>query len=707
MIHLYLITIRSRVFPMYISKVSLVNYRNFENSFFLFNKGINTIIGENASGKTNLFRAIRLILDDNLLSSAYKLNENDFNRNLSNWKGKWIIISLEFSEISADEAIQALFVHGGGNVEGDITERATYNLFFRPKPQIRKLLSELKAGDKNNLEEILDKITIDDYETFFTGKSTVNFNDKNVQRELMGDFEKVEFNFDIDESKFGSRIPHQLSISKEVSFTFIKALRDVVSDFQDNRKNPLLTLFKSKSEDIKKKDFSSISGQVEELNQSIEKLEDIQEITDNISNTIKEAVGTTYSPSSLSIKSNVPSDVEKLFQSLKLFIGEPEEDYEGGVHELSLGGANLIFLTLKLLEYKYRKEKDKIANFLLIEEPEAHIHTHIQKALFDKIDYPDTQIIYSTHSTHISEVANISNMNIISRFRNYSEVYQPFVGLSEDQIVKIQRFLDAIRCNLLFAKSVILVEGDAEEIIIPIMVKKTLGVSLDELGISLINVRSTGFENLAQLFHNHRIKKKCAIITDLDASITGENTKAAKIGISRKEKLEALKKKSKWIKAFYASHTFEIDFLQAGNFDEILSTISEVYVDKKAIKQSKEDIKSGDIKKYGKRILTMANNMGKGWYAILLSNQITPSTHIPSYILEAILFAKSEFSKELLSQILTYVLSTYEPSDKKIEKLNKELLAYKNDEITLDGLKKDLEKVIDNTEPILYILNRL
>ena len=100
MIHLYLITIRSRIFPMYISKVSLVNYRNFENSFFLFNKGINTIIGENASGKTNLFRAIRLILDDNLLSSAYKLNENDFNRNLSNWKGKWIIISLEFSEIS-------------------------------------------------------------------------------------------------------------------------------------------------------------------------------------------------------------------------------------------------------------------------------------------------------------------------------------------------------------------------------------------------------------------------------------------------------------------------------------------------------------------------------------------------------------------------------------------------------------------------------
>ena len=44
----------------------------------------------------------------------------------------------------------------------------------------------------------------------------------------MGDFDNVIFKFDIDELKYGGRIPHQLSISREVSFTFIKALRDVV-----------------------------------------------------------------------------------------------------------------------------------------------------------------------------------------------------------------------------------------------------------------------------------------------------------------------------------------------------------------------------------------------------------------------------------------------------------------------------------------------
>ena len=71
--------------------------------------------------------------------------------------------------------------------------------------------------------------------------------------------------------------------------------------------------------------YEPISTKVDDLNKSIEELDDIQMITNNISETIKEAVGTTYSPSSLSIKSNLPSEAEKLLQSLKLFIGEPGE----------------------------------------------------------------------------------------------------------------------------------------------------------------------------------------------------------------------------------------------------------------------------------------------------------------------------------------------------------------------------------------------
>ena len=410
---------------MHISKLVLVNYRNFPIANVLFKKGINTIIGENGSGKTNLFRAIRLLLDDNMVRSAYRLDENDFHRGLGDWRGHWIIISLEFDEVSQDEAIQSLFLHGAGNIESGTIGRATYNLIFRPKAAIRNQLSQLKEGDAPGLASLRQNITIADYETTFTGKSDANFTDPAVYKTLVGDFEAIKFASQLDEPSLGAKIPSILSLGKEISFTFVQALRDVVADFHNNRTNPLLTLLKSKSGAIDPKDFQPITTLVKDLNDAIEGLPDVEGIRNDIRETIGDAAGETYSPSSLSIHSDLSDEADRLFQSLKLFVGESEEGHEGGIHELSLGGANLIYLTLKLLEFKYQTFKQSFANFLLIEEPEAHIHTHIQKTLFEKLNYADTQIIYSTHSTHISEVSNVENINILGRADGRCEAYQP------------------------------------------------------------------------------------------------------------------------------------------------------------------------------------------------------------------------------------------------------------------------------------------
>lgn len=79
---------------MHISKLTLVNYRNFKNPSLTFQRGVNTIIGENGAGKSNILRAIRLLLDDNMIRAAYRLDESDFSRALGQWKGHWIIISI-------------------------------------------------------------------------------------------------------------------------------------------------------------------------------------------------------------------------------------------------------------------------------------------------------------------------------------------------------------------------------------------------------------------------------------------------------------------------------------------------------------------------------------------------------------------------------------------------------------------------------------
>ncbi len=697
---------------MFISNVSIVNYKSFRNTKFSFKEGINTIIGENGSGKTNLFRAIRLLLDDNLLRMSYKLNENDFNRHLGPFQGHWIIISIEFSDLSPDEEIQALFVHGTGDAAQETLTQATYTLLFRPKPDVRLRLSDLAEGDTVGMNAILDDLSIDDYETKFTGKSTVDFNDENVYKDIVGDFENVKFRFPDDASRIGVIIPHQLSISREISFTFIQALRDVVSDFHNNRTNPLLTLLKAKSEDIDEEDYANISEQVLALNESIEQLPDVLDITKNISQTIKETVGETYSPSSLSIKSSLSDEANKLLQSLKLFIGEPGEDHEGGIHELSLGGANLIYLTLKLLEFKYQKANETFANFLLIEEPEAHIHTHIQKTLFDKLDYGDTQIIYSTHSTQISEVSNLSNINVLNKKSNYAVAYQPATGLDEQRVVKLERYLDAIRTNLLFAKGVILVEGDAEEILIPSLIKKVLGFSLDEIGVSIINIRSTGFENVADIFHDNRIQRNCAILTDLDYSITdvaiqeGDSDAIIKYktkchnserkGRERQESITTYIDSNRWLEAFYAHHTFEVDFLMANDSEMFTEIIEQVYTDPPTIALAKVELASDDVSIAGKRILTMAKQEGKGWFAILLGNNIDFNTAIPNYILQAVQFATPKMSREIIAGIFNYrmkvLLSNEEELDFDVFKNN--LNRYRKSEIELPEIIDEFETIV-------------
>jgi putative ATP-dependent endonuclease of OLD family len=602
--------------------------------------------------------------------SAIRLNQGDFCRKLGDWRGHWIIISLEFDNIKDDEVSQSLFVHGLGNIENQAVAKATYNLIFRPKANIRQALGLLAENDNVSLNALLDEINISDYETVITGKSSADFNNLEVYKRIVGDFDRVIFPKNLQSPETGSPIPNILSMSDEVSFTFVKALRDVVYDFRNNRTNPLLTLLKHKSGEIDPTEFEPIAALVEALNSTIETLPDVSDIKVDIKNTIDDAVGDTYSPNTISIKSDLSKEAEELFQSLKLFVDESDDGHEGSIDEMSLGGANLIYLTLKLLEFKYQKANQSIGNFLLIEEPEAHIHTHIQKSLFDKINYPNTQIIYSTHSSHVSEVSKIQNVNIIGKVNGLCTVFQPSTGLTNKQIGFVERYLDAIRSNLLFAKSVILVEGDAEEILIPILIKEVLGVSLDELGITLVNMRSTGFENIALLFHDERIKKKCSVITDLDAlffdatevttdtdAITKQKKKARgsqQKGGVRKVALDAFCNGNDWVSPFYAEHTFEVDFIKSKNSNYFINIINDVYTDAQTISLARANLMSVDIKKSGQRALAMANYLGKGWFAITLGKTIDFNVSIPEYIVNAVMFSHGTFSENILLKIIKH-----------------------------------------------------
>jgi len=705
---------------MYISKLSLRNYRNFKNACLTFNKEVNTIIGENGTGKTNVMQAMRILLDESL-PRTYRLHESDFNRSIGNWKGHWIIIQLFFDELDHGDEAQALTLHSIGEASEPDTSKGSCSVIFRPKFPIRKELYELSISEEKTddaLTEILNKITIDNYEILYTSKGYVDFSENTLYKKYVGDFDKIifpdptDFAYDV----YGTKL-YIGNLTKEVSCTYVKALRDVEADLKSYRDNPLINLLRGKEKTIEIGKKNDIVERIQTLNNEISNLDEVKEISQGIANSVRTSIGETYAPG-ISIKSELPEDMEKLMQALKLWVGDNiDEPYQGRIWELSLGGANLIYLSTKLLEYEKVKSQDKIANFLLIEEPEAHIHTHIQKTLFQKIPGLNTQVIITTHSTHISSVCKISAMNVLSKSKNLVHVFNPAKNLNTDEITRIERYLDAVRSNLLFAKGVILVEGDAEQILIPALVKAVLCVSLDEIGVSLVNIGSTGFQNLARIFHQDRIGKYCSIITDLDKSIvelpndsdddTKEELAYRNSELKGKERqiiLEDFIKENDFVNTYYAENTFEVQFLKAGNEAVVKSVVQSQYKKHSEIKTIEEKIDNHEISVYGKEILRLAEKFGKGWFALLISEQLDHKCKIPDYIIEAIAYASPHLNISTLKSICSkrFTKLFNDPFEDDITDY-KELL--KN--ITKVSTKKELmallKKVVPNDDLTTFI----
>lgn len=61
---------------MYISKLQISNYKNFNDIIINFNDGINAIIGHNNAGKSNLIKALSIIFDS---TTKKQLEIDDFN----------------------------------------------------------------------------------------------------------------------------------------------------------------------------------------------------------------------------------------------------------------------------------------------------------------------------------------------------------------------------------------------------------------------------------------------------------------------------------------------------------------------------------------------------------------------------------------------------------------------------------------------------
>ena len=193
----------------------------------------------------------------------------------------------------------------------------------------------------------------------------------------------------------------------------------------------------------------------------------------------------------------------------------------GGSGKLGLGSNNLLFMACELLLLAQEDDGNKL---LLIEEPEAHLHTQrqlrVMRSLQEQAQEQGIQIIVTTHSPNLASAIELDNMVMIRKGRAFS-LAEGQTELEKSDYRFLERFLDVTKANLFFACGVMIVEGDAENILLPALAT-LIGRNFTEHGVSMVNVGSVGLRRYARIFqrkdaqNDGQLDIPVACVTDMD-----------------------------------------------------------------------------------------------------------------------------------------------------------------------------------------------
>ncbi|MMZ59614.1 hypothetical protein D1872_216640 [compost metagenome] len=260
-------------------------------------------------------------------------------------------------------------------------------------------------------------------------------------------------------------------------------------------------------------------------------------------------------------------------------------------------------------------EKTEGINLALIEEIEAHLHPQAQIRVIDYLQEltedskSPMQILLTTHSVTLASSIKLNNLIIFAEGQAYS-LARGNTKLHSGDYRFLERFLDSTKANLFFAKGIIIVEGDAENLLLPTFADK-LGKSFAKNGVSIVNVGSTAMIRYSKIFVRESEPKlllPVAIITDCDEKVSKIDKESDTIILlsNRKPELTRNDKELKYsdgnVRTFVSQEwTLEFDVacscLKKELFAAILMAIDYIAEDK-ALAEKRKAKKVKDISEY-------------------------------------------------------------------------------------------------------------
>lgn len=496
---------------MYISKVRIQNYRNFLSSEIDL-KPITLIIGENNIGKTNLLNAIGLIFSQEITIFKKRVLEiddfnidaiNSFKKDIANQSISALNINFPTVKIEAyltDFTDDQAAIVADWCTNRELTEcKIVYE--FSPQVSFKNVdwILKQRQNDTLNWEHI--DFPIDAYEyTIYGGNDTSNRCDMYFLRML-----KMEFLDALRDAK------KELVATSDSRLLYKILNRKELSNY-DKIKSILGTL----NEEIK------INPNLAEIKQEVNTLLDKVSLADN--DTINEIGFDFTSP-----------ETSEILKKLSITYGSNPISVERN----GLGRNNLLYISLllsQIIEEVKIKVDQKIRDFtayrlIAIEEPEAHLHPNLQNHLAQNLeeickDKKHLQIIITSHSPHITSKLKLANTLILFKDNKKIKSHYILKGLDtvkdKSSINYLAKYLDATKSTMFFSRKIILIEGIAEQLLMPkffeIVIKKTV----EKENCTIVNVNGIAFEHFLKMFKNGFFIK-CVVFTDSDATKKTKN----------------------------------------------------------------------------------------------------------------------------------------------------------------------------------------